>query len=138
MLLFAFAIALSAVPQDSSDLQVCLEDPPGLVGTTVCYGDHLERAKAAQEALLARIHRKLDLLPADGGVNPAEARRALGEAQRSWTAFVDADCTAGEALFGEGNAFNLARLGCEIDHVEARTAQLLVFEDSYLWSPPSE
>ena len=136
MLLFVLAISLWGAPQDQPSFQACLADDPGTVGTTVCYGDDLERKKTEHYAVLARIDRKLEVLPAEGAVRPDEARRALGEAQRLWTAFVDADCTAGQALFGEGNAFALARLACEAEHVEARTVELVTFEDTYLMAGP--
>lgn len=131
MLLLAVLMSLSATEPGQTDLGACLSENGGMLGSTICYGDDLERKRAEQQAILLRIDQKLQALPADG-VRPDEARRELAEAQRHWSEFVDADCMAGEALFGEGNAFNLSRLACDAEHVQTRTAQLLAFEETYL------
>lgn len=134
MLLLAFLVSMAAAPQDEPDLQACLTEDSGMLGMLQCYDDDLGRQRAALAAVLARIDSKLERWPATLGVRPAEARRALNQAQALWAESADADCLAGEALFGEGNAFALDRLECDSRHVEARIAELLAFEQAYLWT----
>ncbi|WP_291838226.1 lysozyme inhibitor LprI family protein [Brevundimonas sp.] len=126
------AILLSVGVFAVQDPQDACADVGGQLEMTSCYADVRDRAKAEQGVILSRINRALDALPADHGVEPREAKRAFSEAQSHWNAFATADCGAGEALFGDGGAFALDSLDCEITHLEDRNRQLRDFESRYL------
>lgn len=126
-----FAALLSAGVLAGQDTQSPCADAGGHLETVACYGEWREQAETEQRTILARINQRLDRLPAEGGVDPREAKLALSDAQTHWTAFVAADCGAGEALFGEGNAFALDSLDCEISHFQDRNRQLTDFEARY-------
>lgn len=134
MLLLAILASLATAPQDEPNLQACLTENSGMLGTLQCNDEDLGRQRAALAAVLARIDGKLERWPATLGVRPDQARRALNQAQALWAESADQDCLAGEALFGEGNAFALDRLDCDRRHIEARIAELLAFEQAYLWT----
>lgn len=127
MLLFAVLLTLSA--QDPLD---ACADIGGNLETVTCYGEAREQIEAEQGTILARINRSLDGLTTEYGAEPETAKRSLADAQTRWEAFVDADCAVGEALFGDGNAFALDALDCEIAHFEDRNRQLLALEARYL------
>ncbi|HWW12766.1 MAG TPA: lysozyme inhibitor LprI family protein [Brevundimonas sp.] len=126
------AVLLSVGVLAVQDPQGACADVGGQLEMTGCYADVRDRAKAEQGVILARINRALDALPAENDVEPREAKLAFNEAQTHWSAFAIADCGAGEALFGDGGAFALDSLDCEITHLEARNRQLLDFESRYL------
>ena len=123
-LLSVLAVAGQEPPRDCAR-------PNGHLETVACYGERREQVEADQRVILSRINARLDQLPAGGGVNPQQAKQSLGRAQALWTEFVAADCRTGEALFGEGNAFALDSLDCEIAHFEDRNRQLAAFEARY-------
>lgn len=127
MLLLAVLLTLGA--QDPLD---ACADVGGHLETVACYGEARERIEAEQGTILARINRSLDGLTTEYGAEPETAKRSLADAQTRWKAFVDADCAVGEALFGDGNAFALDALDCEIAHFEDRNRQLLALEARYL------
>jgi uncharacterized protein YecT (DUF1311 family) len=128
MLLFAALLSAGVIAgQEPSPCQ----DAGGHLETVACYGEWREQAEAEQRTILSRINRRLDGLAAENGVDPREAKRSLADAQTHWTAFVAADCGAGEALFGDGNAFALDSLDCEISHFQDRSRQLTDFEARY-------
>lgn len=130
MLLFAALLSASAIAGQEPEINC--ENAGGHLETVACYGEWREQAEAEQRAILSRINQRLDRLPAEGGVDPREAKQSLSSAQTHWAAFVAADCGAGEALFGDGNAFALDSLDCEIGHYQDRNRQLTEFEDRYL------
>lgn len=128
-MLFAVLLSVAAVagqepPRDCAR-------PNGHLETVACYGERREQVEAEQRAILSRIDHWLDGAPAEGGVNPQQAKQSLDRAQARWAEFVAADCGAGEALFGEGNAFALDSLDCEITHYQDRNRQLAAFEARY-------
>ena len=126
------AMLLSAGVLAGQDADPDCANPSGLLETVECYGQWRDRALAAQQAMLSRIDQALGMLSPKNGTEPAKARQFLTEAQASWGDFVEADCAAGEVLFGAGNAFALDALDCEITHIEARNQQLLSFEEKYI------
>ena len=130
MLLLAVLLSVGALAGQDADLDC--ENIGGLLETVECYGQWRDRAQAEQQAILSRIDQALARLSPEHGTEPQIARQALTEAQGLWTSFVEADCAAGEALFGEGNAFALDALDCEITHIEARNQQLVIFEEKYI------
>jgi uncharacterized protein YecT (DUF1311 family) len=127
-----FAVLLSAGTIAGQEPPNICENAGGHLETVACYGEWREQAETEQRAILSRINQRLDRLPADGGVDPREAKLSLSDAQTHWVAFVAADCGAGEALFGDGNAFALDSLDCEISHYQDRNRQLTDFEARYL------
>ncbi|MFC7378814.1 lysozyme inhibitor LprI family protein [Brevundimonas sp. GCM10030266] len=126
-----FAVLLSVVAVAGQEPPRDCARPSGHLETVACYGERREQVEADQRAVLSRINQWLDRLPAEGGVNPQQAKQSLDQAQTHWAAFVAADCRAGEALFGEGNAFALDSLDCEITHYQDRNRQLAAFEARY-------
>lgn len=130
MLLIAMLLSAGVLAGQEADPDCA--NPSGLLETVECYGQWRDRARAEQQAILSRIDQGLMRQSPEHGTEPAKARQSLTQAQASWGAFVEADCEAGEALFGEGNAFALDALDCEITHIEARNQQLLSFEEKYI------
>lgn len=130
MLLMAVLLSAGALAGQDADLDC--ENIGGLLETVECYGQWRDEAKTEQRAILTRIDQALARLSHEHGTEPQKARQALTDAQGFWTSFVETDCGAGEALFGEGNAFALDALDCEINHIEARNQQLLIFEERYI------
>lgn len=129
MLMMAIVLASVLAGQDAD--RDCAR-PDGLLETVECYDQRREQAQAEQQLILARIDQALARSSAEHGAEPQRARASLTEAQALWSSFVEADCAAGEALFGDGNAFALEALDCEITHIEARNRSLLAFEEKYL------
>lgn len=130
MLLLPALLSIGILAGQDSDPS-CSE-PVGLLETVECYGLRRDDAEDRQQAILSRIDRALSGLTPERGIEPARARQSLDRAQASWAAFVEADCAAGEALFGEGNAFALDALDCEISHIETRNGQLQALEEKYI------
>lgn len=126
-----FAVLMSVVAVAGQEPPRDCARPNGHLETVACYGERREQVEAEQRAILARIDHRLAGLPAEGGVDPQQAKRSLDQAQTHWAAFVAADCRAGEALFGDGNAFALDSLDCEISHYQDRNRQLAAFEARY-------
>lgn len=126
------AIVLSASVLAGQDADRDCARPDGLLETVECYDQRRDQAQSEQRRILARIDQTLARRSPEHGAEPQTARASLNEAQALWSSFVEADCAAGEALFGDGNAFALDALDCEITHIEARTQSLLTFEEKYL------
>lgn len=126
------AVLLSVGVLASQEVEPDCANPNGLLETVECYDQRRDQAQAVQQVILARIDQALSGLSPEHGAEPQKARASLTEAQALWTAFVEADCEAGEALFGDGNAFALDALDCQITHIEARSRSLLAFEERYL------
>ncbi|MDQ8029241.1 MAG: lysozyme inhibitor LprI family protein [Brevundimonas sp.] len=129
MWLFAVLLSAGAVAGQEPPRDCARAD--GHLETVACYGEWRAQVEAEQQAILSRIDARLDQRPAEGGVDPQQAKQSLAQAQTHWAAFVAADCRAGEALFGAGNAFALDSLDCEIAHYQARNRQLEAFETRY-------
>ena len=130
--MLVMAMVLSASIFSGQDAGRDCARPNGLLETVECYDQRRDQAQSEQQLIFARIDQALARLSPQHGSEPQKARASLSEAQALWTAFVEADCEAGEALFGDGNAFALDALDCKIAHIEARNRSLLAFEERYL------
>lgn len=130
--MLVMAMVLSAAILAGQDADRDCANPNGLLETVECYDRRREQAQAEQQIILRRIDQALARLSPEHGAEPQKAKALLTDAQALWTSFVEADCEAGEALFGDGNAFALDALDCEIRHIEARNQSLLTFEERYL------
>jgi hypothetical protein len=104
-------------------------------GTTLGWGhcmvDHREALKAAQVRLVARIGKALEG-KGPAGTDYPRAAASFSEAQRHWTAFVDADCGIVDDVFGYGTAQGLAGEDCVIAHYQRRNEELRELETNYL------
>jgi uncharacterized protein YecT (DUF1311 family) len=129
--MWLFAVLLSAGTVAGQEPPRDCTRPDGHLETVACYGERRAQVEADQGVILSRIDQRLAGVSTEGGVDPQQAKQSLDQAQTHWTAFVAADCRAGEALFGEGNAFALDSLDCEIAHYEDRNRQLVAFEARY-------
>lgn len=103
----------------------------GTLGWGHCMVEHRDALKTAQGRLAAEIGTSLAGKGPDGTDYKAAAAE-FGEAQRHWKAFVDADCTLVDDVFGTGTAQGLAGEDCVIAHYAARNAQLRKFRNDYL------
>lgn len=131
----AIVLVLGAIIGQTPPQDPCA-DPDGQLGIAMCYGARRDQVEAEQNLILTRIYRALETATTEYGAKPADARQALDLAQTHWQAFAGEDCAVREAMFGNGNAFALDALDCEIAHFEDRNAQLRELESLYSHAEP--
>ncbi len=98
-----------------------------------CMVDHREALKAAQARIAARIGNALEG-KGPAGTDYPRAAASFAEAQRHWTAFVEADCGIIDDVFGYGTAQGLAGEDCVIAHYQRRNEELRDLEKAYFSS----
>jgi len=134
--------AAAAVPKsepamdDPAWLTQCVKQASGEgEGTTFAWGrcmvEHRDALKAAQAELVARIGKALEGKGPEG-TDYKRAGAAFVQAQRHWTAFVDADCGIIGDVFGYGTAQGLAGEDCVIAHYQSRNEELRDLAKDYL------
>jgi hypothetical protein len=118
---------------DSGWLTWCINTRGGTtLADAPCYVEHREALVARQGVLLKKIEATLSI-KGPNGTDYAKAAHALSASQKSWEAFMRADCDLLYNVSGfYGTAVGLAGEDCLIAHYLARNDALAALQQDYL------
>lgn len=122
LFMFAIVSVLAASAHAKFDVEKCLDNNPTNMGMKMCASKQLE---SAQKDLAVAVKKNQEKIAANfEGEDAKEVSARLTKAQKTWSAFVEAQCDLDAADMLGGTGEGLIKLSCMANMTEERVIKL--------------